>query len=241
VKSVDSFGVSLEAMVQLFDAMPDVVFFAKDRGARYLAVNQALVERVGAAGRGALLGKTAAEVFEQPMADAFHEQDVEVMASGQALREVLELHLYGDGTQGWCLTSKTAVRGDDGTVVGLFGVSRDVHMPAAEGRGYNELAAAVAHVREHYGEPLRVEDLTELCGLSLYQFEQRMKRVFQMTAGQYIVRTRIQVACDRLRRGGEAIVDIALGCGFSDQSAFSRQFRATVGCTPSEYRRRSAG
>jgi AraC-like DNA-binding protein len=41
----------------------------------------------------------------------------------------------------------------------------------------------------------------------------------------------------RLRETDDPIAAVALDCGYSDQSAFTRQFRQTVGLSPSEYRR----
>ena len=38
-------------------------------------------------------------------------------------------------------------------------------------------------------------------------------------------------------RGDDTIAAIGLACGFSDQSAFSRQFKAMVGVTPRDYRK----
>jgi AraC-like DNA-binding protein len=32
------------------------------------------------------------------------------------------------------------------------------------------------------------------------------------------------------------VTEIAIACGYHDHSAFTRQFKATVGMTPSEYR-----
>ncbi|MEJ2721290.1 MAG: AraC family transcriptional regulator, partial [bacterium] len=101
-----------------------------------------------------------------------------------------------------------------------------------------ELAEAVAHIRERYGGQLRVEELARMSSLSVYQFEQRMKKIFQLTAGQFVTKVRIEAACARLRTTGDSILDIAMGCGFYDQSAFARQFKATTGLTPSEYRSR---
>jgi AraC-like DNA-binding protein len=59
--------------------------------------------------------------------------------------------------------------------------------------------------------------------------------VFQLTPQQYMIKLRIEMAM-RLLRGEGSIAGIGQRCGFSDQSAFARQFKATVGMTPSEYR-----
>ena len=105
--------------------------------------------------------------------------------------------------------------------------------------GYQELADSVRFIQAHYGEPLRVEELARMSSLSVYQYEQRMKKVFQVTAGQFIAKTRIEAACELLRATDRAISDIAAGCGFYDQSAFTRQFKSTTGLTPGKYRSRT--
>jgi len=43
-----------------------------------------------------------------------------------------------------------------------------------------------------------------------------------------------------LRGGTDSVAQIAAASGFSDQSAFTRQFRAVTGLTPSQYRAHTA-
>jgi AraC-like DNA-binding protein len=57
-----------------------------------------------------------------------------------------------------------------------------------------------------------------------------------VTAGQYVLRARIEQACHRLRHSLDPISEIALDCGYADQASFTRQFRKSVGLTPSAYR-----
>ena len=232
-------GVTLLGLIEeLFDTASDTVFFVKDREARYRGVSQTLVERCGRRTKEELLGRTVLEVFPKAMGRSYLEQDRQVMDSGLPLRNELELHLYQRGQPGWCLTNKVPLRQPDGSVIGLVGISRDLHVPADQPSGYQELASAVRHVQKHYHTPLRIEDLARLSALSTYQFEQRMKRVFQLTAGQFITKTRIEAACDLLRKSNKSIAEVAVDCGFYDQSAFSRQFKATAGLTPGAYRAR---
>jgi AraC-like DNA-binding protein len=63
--------------------------------------------------------------------------------------------------------------------------------------------------------------------------------VFQLTPQQALTKLRIEAAM-RLLQGCDSVADIGLACGFTDQSAFARQFKATVGMTPREYRGLSA-
>jgi AraC-like DNA-binding protein len=232
-------AVAADPLESLFDPIPDIVFFMKDAGARYTVVNQTLVDRCGLASKQDLIGKTVLEVFPSSLGEAYHEQDREVLDRGVPVTDQLELHLYHRGEPGWCITHKIPVADESGSITGLMGLSKELHLPAGEAHGYVELAESIRFIRAHYGSALKVERLAQISSLSEYQYEQRMKKVFQMTAGQFITRTRIEAACEQLRSTGQQIVDIAVACGFYDQSAFSRQFKATTGLTPSAYRKRT--
>lgn len=58
----------------------------------------------------------------------------------------------------------------------------------------------------------------------------------QITPGQLLQKVRMDAAVRSLRESGAAIATIAQDCGYSDQSAFTRQFRQTTGFSPLEYR-----
>ena len=79
-----------------------------------------------------------------------------------------------------------------------------------------------------------------MAGVSEAQLDRRMKRIFQLSTGQFIMKTRIDAAAQRLTAGTEAIIDIAISCGFFDQSALTRHFRQLTGLTPGQYRKLAA-
>ncbi len=218
----------------LFDRIPDVVFFIKDRAGRYRRVNQTLVVRCAMGGKEELLGRTTREVFPAPLGDRFFDQDQMVLDSGSTISQNLELHLYPTRIEGWCLTDKVPLRGRDRRVIGLAGISRDLQ-PTGE---TEEVAAAVEYVRTNFNRDLRVEELAGVAGLSVYQLNRRLRAVLEITASQLITKTRIDHASERLRGGRAPIAEIANACGYFDQSAFSRVFRRTVGLTPQQYRAR---
>src|SRR5262245_13548975 len=78
----------------LFDQTPDIVFFVKDRQARYVVVNETLVARCGLRHKSEMLGKTAAEVFPAPLGAGYVAQDLLVLETGVPIRNRLELHIY---------------------------------------------------------------------------------------------------------------------------------------------------
>lgn len=225
---------------ELFDRVADTVFFLKDAQARYVAVNDALVRRCGLASKAALIGRTAREVFPAPLGACFDDQDRQVLRDGLSIAGRLELHLYPDGRQGWCLTWKEPLSDAHGRIVGLSGISRDVPELAGPHPDVAALSSALAYVDDHLDAPLRIRDLAARARLSAFQFDQRIRALFGLSAGQYLTRARIERACNRLLRTDAPIGRVALECGYADQAAFTRQFRKSVGLTPKAYRTVSA-
>lgn len=220
----------------LFDCLPDVVFFVKNRRGEYTVVNQTLVERCGAQSRAELVGRRPDEVFPGPLGRGYRAQDEQVLSSGEAIHDQLELHFYPNGRQGWCITHKLPLRGAGGAVTGLYGFSRDLHAANERSEDYSQVAEAVRRIHTEYDQPLAVAELAERAGLSEYQFDRRMRRIFNISARQLIQKVRLEAALARLRDSDASIAEIASACGYSDQSAFTRRFRRTVGMSPSEYR-----
>lgn len=228
-----------EMVEDLFDRLPDVVFFAKDTVGRYTAVNLTLVRRLGRRAKSELVGRTTVELFSPPLGERYLAQDLAVCRSGRAIAGLLELHLYPDGTEGWCITDKMPLADPSGAVTGLVGTSRDLHAPAAGRASLAGVAAAVDTIRQRCAEPLRVEDLAAQAGLSAYQLTRRVRAVFGLTPAQLIIQTRIDVARQLLAETDTPLAQVALASGYCDQSAFTRQFHACAGLTPAGYRRRA--
>jgi AraC-like DNA-binding protein len=72
------------------------------------------------------------------------------------------------------------------------------------------------------------------------RFERLVKQVFHLTPRQLLTKTRIDAASRLLQEGGASVAEIAHRCGYSDHSAFTRQFKATVGIAPVAFRERAA-
>jgi AraC-like DNA-binding protein len=224
------------AGLEVFDHIADMVFFIKDRQARYVAVNQTLAGRCKFADKRALIGRKATEVFAPPLGERFEAQDLQVIAEGLSIRGRMELHLYPDGSEGWCLTWKEPLVDAFGVIRGLAGISRDAPSLSRPGLVPAALSTALAYIDGHLDQPLRVPDLAARAGLSPFQFDQRIRALFGLSAGQYLSRLRIGRACDRLRHTDAPLSELALECGYADQAAFTRQFHKSVGLTPGAYR-----
>ena len=231
----------VRTLADVFAGVPHVMFCVKDTDGCYLAANQAFAERAGRAAPGSVLGRTARDLFPTDLVEAYEAQDERLLATGEPIRNELELILRPDGSRGWYVTTKTLLTDDRGQVVGIVAVSYDLHRPVGDERHHAGLQAAIEHARRHYAEPLRVAELAEAAGLSAPQLERALRRAVGMSPKQLLIRTRLDEAMRRLDDTDLPISAIASGCGFYDQSSFTRQFQRVVGMTPGTYRARRGG
>lgn len=231
----DLFGAHAYAEA-LFDALPDVVFFIKDRTGRYVRVNHTLAMRCAGGDKTKLIGKRPEEVFPAPLAASYARQDESVLRTGKPVEHQLELHIYPGGKAGWCLTTKHPLRDTQGRILGVTGISRDLNAPSGKDSGYAQLASALKLMRSRFTESLRIEDIATKAGLSVYQFEQRVQKLFQMSPLQLLHKLRLDEATRLLRETDLPLGEIALQTGWCDQSAFTRHFSRYSGMAPGRFR-----
>lgn len=108
------------------NAIPDVVFF-KDVDGVYLGGNRAWLELIGKSDIGpeGMLGKTDFDLFPKEVAEGFREMDREMLSQGRTTRND-EWVTYPDGTRVLLETIKTPLIDDNGELLGVLGISRDV-------------------------------------------------------------------------------------------------------------------
>jgi AraC family transcriptional regulator len=92
-------------------------------------------------------------------------------------------------------------------------------------------------IQAHLDQDIQLTDLAGTVNMSRYYFIKLFKQSTGLTPHQYLIQQRIQRAKELLRQQrGRAIADIALQCGFANQSHFTRLFRQIAGTTPKNYR-----
>ena len=226
-------GVAL--LLPMLDVIPNAAIFIKDMQARYVLANRTLVQRCGLKQLQPLLGKTSAEVFPEQLGPGYTEQDRRVLEQGLVLEDQLELHLYGSREPGWCLTHKRPLYNRMGEIIGLVGISVDLQSASDTHPAYQRLAAVDEHIRAHFNRRVTLGELTRIAGISVAQLERYCKRVFHLTPRQMIQKVRLEHA-HRLLHTDMPITEVALQCGYTDHSAFTRQFKGLTGFTPRQYR-----
>lgn len=221
----------------LFDAMHDTVYFIKNTEGQYVVVNDTLVLRCGLNQKSQLIGRTAEEILRPPLGGRYTQQDQAILKSGKPLVGQLELHLYASRNVGWCLTNKYPLVGRNGRRVGVVGFSRDLGTHDDSSEDYQHLGSAVQFAQESLSEPVSVIQMAKVAGLSRFQLDRRMRIVFGLNTGQWLLKQRIDRACELLRTTDLPIAQVAAETGYSDQSAFTRQFGRASGISPSQYRK----
>jgi AraC family transcriptional regulator len=82
-----------------------------------------------------------------------------------------------------------------------------------------------------------VEEVARQCNMSVSQFGRTFKKATGQTPHRWLVYLRLERAKDLLLRSTLPLAEIALACGFSEQSHFTRTFSRLVGTSPGEWRR----
>ncbi|MFM7411990.1 MAG: helix-turn-helix domain-containing protein [Planctomycetota bacterium] len=224
-------------VLRLFDALPDVYLFVKDRESRFVTANAAWLALHGFPSEAAAVGKSDYDLNPPALAAQYVAEDQRVMRAGKPLREQAWLVPDHTGLPQWYLCTKLPLSAADGGVIGIAGVLRPFGNAGHAPDEYRRLTPVLEHVVTQYRRPLAVGDLARRAGLSASQLQREFRRLFGMTVGDYVLRLRLLMAQRRLRLTTDAAGRIAIDCGFYDQAHFTRAFKRHTGQTPLEYRR----
>ena len=224
-----------EALAQLFEGLHDVLFFVKNRDCELVAGNQLLLEHMGLTSIDELAAVNDFDVFSTELAQQYRDDDQEVMNSGVAKRQIIELFPNYLGDLTWFITSKIPLFDNDGQVCGLCGTLERYEGSHQFLRPFKEITKALDYIKDNYKTKISTNHLADLAGLSLRQFENRFKEVFDCTPYKYVIKLRILESCKMLMNKNVNISETALELGFYDQSAFSNTFKKHLGVTPLKY------
>ncbi|MEM1052977.1 MAG: AraC family transcriptional regulator [Pseudomonadota bacterium] len=83
-----------------------------------------------------------------------------------------------------------------------------------------------------------IRKAAQSCGLSYESFRKRFRKLAGHSPGRHRTSLLMSQACEMLSKPGVRLRDISDELGFCDEYHFSRQFRKSVGWSPSEYRAR---
>jgi AraC family transcriptional regulator len=87
---------------------------------------------------------------------------------------------------------------------------------------------------------LPLKEVAGECRLSVSHFSRAFRRTVGAAPHNWLLTYRIEAAKEKLRDGRLSLLDVALGCGFADQSHLTRVFTRFVGVSPGAWRRARA-
>ena len=225
------------AFHRLFDCMPGISFFAKDATFRIVAANRHFYERFGFTEERQILGKSDFELFPPRLAENFRKDDEDVIRSGESRLNLIELFFNRQGIPDWFITNKLPLKNHEGAIIGVMGIVQSYESKKAVLLPYLQIDRAVGWIREHFRQPISVESLAEMVGLSPRQLHRKFVETFGSSPQAFIIKLRIQAACEILQHEDKSISEAARETGFSDHSSFTQHFQKHIGLTPLRYQR----
>lgn len=181
----------------------------------------------------ALIHSTAESMAVKPgraaIAPQLHVRDPRIEHIGWAVKAELESpdplgRLYGEGL-GLALASH--LLGHYACAAAFRTESRFSH---------RRLQRVVDYVREHLADELSLMQLAELVNMSPSQFKVVFKRSTGLPVHQYVIRARVESACELIARDKLSLSQIALQAGFANQSHMARCVKRLTGKTPATLR-----
>ena len=231
-------------LAELFNYVEDVRVWVKDRHGRFRWANRTVLLIHATDGHGSqasegsqgILGKTDYELSPPFLADQYRLDDEYVLAGNRIVNRI-ELIRQPDGTAAWHVTNKIPLFDGAGAVIGTAGIARRLEALSQRGVPGTEFGPVLAYLRDHYHSPITNRQLARLAHMSVRTFERRFRGSFHLTPQKYLRNLRMRMAAHALACTHQLLAQVALNCGFADQSHFTREFRRYYGRTPREYRR----
>jgi AraC family transcriptional regulator len=104
-------------------------------------------------------------------------------------------------------------------------------------RSHEDLAKSI--LLENLEGDISISEVAEACNLSRGYFIRAFRETTGMTPYKWLLSERINRARRLLRASNAPLAEVAIACGFADQSHFTRVFSTIVGATPGHWRRNS--
>lgn len=101
--------------------------------------------------------------------------------------------------------------------------------------------SAAEYIRNHYFEPIRVQDIADYLGINRSYLYTLFTEQLGTPPQTYLTNYRLSRGAELLSGTAYSIESIALSCGYPDPQLFSRLFKKHYGRTPTAYRKEEAG
>jgi AraC family transcriptional regulator len=100
-----------------------------------------------------------------------------------------------------------------------------------------QMRRATELLEAHLDGSIALQQIAEACELSVSHFARAFKQTFRTPPYRWLIERRVDRARDLMTNSRLPLADIAIQCGFADQSALNRSFKRIHGVTPGIWRR----
>jgi AraC-like DNA-binding protein len=221
-----------------FDAIAGLDYLVKDIWGRTLVNTLRDAPRNGARSEEQFVGRTAGEYLTRSLAEHYEADDQTVIRTGQPLRNIIEIRLDALGVPDWIVTDKYPLRDVRGEIVGIIGTMQSLRHRMKGLPHLGEVGIAAEYIRENLRGAMALDNIASHVGISKRHLQRLFRQAIGMSVHQFVIRSRIHFAARQLTQVSHPLAEIALQCGFTDQSAFTNTFRKVLGLAPREYRKR---
>lgn len=226
------------AAAHLFDFLPDVQLFMKNRKSQFVKTNDAFLANCGMKHERDVIGKTDLDLFDHHIGQAYIDEDLRVMKARKPLIDQVWVVPNSDGLLIWYLCTKIPLFNHAGGVIGIAGFLRSCSDSGSLPKPYHKYEKVIDFIYANYGQNITAGELAAIVHLSKSQFERQFRRLFHTSPLKYVNKVRLHQACRLLKgQGNITITQIALDCGFYDHSYFTKVFTREIGLPPKEYRK----
>ena len=117
-------------------------------------------------------------------------------------------------------------------VAQTYGGMRPVSRPVRGGLSPWQVRRAKEILSANLDGNVLLKEVARECRLSVSHFSRAFRRTMGMAPHNWLLAHRIEVAKEKLRDGGLSLSEVALTCGFANQSHLTRVFTRMVGVSP---------
>ncbi len=221
--------------VALWDMLPEVAFWIKDRFGRFVYVNTTLADQTQMP-RNQVIGKKDVDCFPSEFAQIYAMDDSRIVAGDPPIINKSELVMTPEGGIEWRKTSKLPVLNKQHQIIGSTGVSRKVNSTSPLPHEYAVITEILDYIRANLPDGITIQRIAQHFHLSLSTLERYFRSHLRTTPHDLLLKVKMQRAHQLLTSSLLNISEIASECGYESVSSFSRAFRKFAGKTAVEYR-----
>ena len=181
-----------------------------------------------------LLNRTAQELMQSEI-ELIPQLSIDDPVIGQlalALKTEIQTGCMSGRLYGESLGMALAAR-----LVQNYAVSKPAFEFKAKGLSRSQLARVIDYIQANLTQDLSILDLATLTGMSESHFSRGFKQSVGIAPYQYLMQQRVERAKQLLKQQAISISDIALDCGFANQTHLTKVFRQITGTTPKAYQK----